>query len=518
MKGAFPPGLLLAAPASGAGKTVAALGLIRALRDAGLEVRAAKTGPDFIDAAFLAAASGAPAANLDAWMCRPGRKMRPRALPAGLARLRQRLLAPQPGGKRPDLWIVEGAMGLYDGGPGGSGGVAELAALLNLPVLLLLNVRGMGQSVAALAEGFLRHQPPGARPRFLGVICTHSGGAGHERLLREALASVLHAAKLPLLGFLPRADAPKIASRHLGLVEAREALPDMNLDGLGRWFAAHCDMAALLRALGLSAAATDGARGPETPKAATPAHAPAAFFPCRAHRTDRTAGRPRIGIARDAAFSFCYADLPALLVELGAEPVFFSPLEDAAPPEGCAGLYFPGGYPELHAGELAANAPMLAALRAFAARGLPVYGECGGYIYLMRELAADGRRHVLAGLLPLACHMGGRLAALGYREAAPLPGWLPELPGHAPLVVRGHEFHYASLDSPELPPGCAPLWRVRDAAGNKRPPEGCRVGRVAGSWLHLYPGGSRRFWRAWLQLTRAAAHNDTFPRPESPCP
>ena len=515
MKALFPPGLLVAAPGSGAGKTVATLGLIRALRGAGLEVRAAKTGPDFIDTAFLAAASGAPAANLDAWMCAPGRKKGPRGLPTGLGRLRHRLLAGV-GGRAPDLWVVEGAMGLYDGGPGGSGGAAELAALLDLPVLLLLNVRGMGQSVAALAEGFLRHRPRGGRPRFLGVLCTHTGGAGHERLLREALAPALRGEKLPLLGFLPRADAPKIGSRHLGLVEAREALPAMDLDGLGHWFAAHCDMEALLRALGLSASATGDASEPVTAKSATSAAPPAAFFPSRARRARRTAGRPRIGIARDAAFSFCYADLPALLAELGAEPVFFSPLADAAPPPDCAGLYFPGGYPELHAGELAANTSMLAALRALAAKGLPMYGECGGYIYLMRELEADGRRHALAGLLPLACHMGGRLAALGYREAEPMPGWLPE--GKSPCLVRGHEFHYASLATPELPKGCAPLWRVRDAAGKERAPEGCRVGRVAGSWLHLYPEGSRRFWRAWLALARAAAHNHTFPHPEFPCP
>lgn len=513
MKRPFPPGLLVAAPASSAGKTVATLGLIRALRGAGLEVRAAKTGPDFIDTAFLAAASDAPAANLDAWMCAPGRKRKPRRLPAGLGRLRGRLLAPLDGARRPDLWVVEGAMGLYDGGPDGSGGAAELAALLDLPVLLLLNVRGMGQSVAALAEGFLRHKPRAGRPRFLGLICTQSGGAGHEKLLREALAPVLRKEKLPLLGFLPRAGAPVIPSRHLGLVEAAEALAGLDLDGLGRWFAAHCDVAALLRALGLAMPCK--AAAPE----AIPAAAPA-FFPRRAGRSGR-AFRPRIGIARDAAFSFCYADLPSLLAELGAEPVFFSPLVDVAPPEGCAGLYFPGGYPELHAEALAANVPMLAALRALAARGLPVYGECGGYIYLMRELELEGRRHALAGLLPLACRMGKRLAALGYREATPLPGWLPE--ERSPILVRGHEFHYARLDSPDLPPDSEPLWRVTDAAGNMRPPEGCRVGRVAGSWLHLFPEGSRRFWKVWLELTREAAHPDTSPsalgpRPELPCP
>ncbi|MBD5418054.1 MAG: cobyrinate a,c-diamide synthase [Desulfovibrio sp.] len=514
MKGALPPGLLMAGTASGAGKTVAALGLIRALRRLGLEVAAAKTGPDFIDTAFLAQASGGAAANLDVWMCRAGAKARRRGVPAGLARLRRRLLSPVAGSK-PDVWVVEGAMGLYDGGPDGAGGAAQLAKALDLPVLLVLNVRGMGQSVAALAEGFLRHKLRGGRPRFLGLICTQSGGAAHEKLLHEALAPVLAREKLPLFGFLPRAGAPKLASRHLGLVEAREALEGRDLDGIGRWFAGHCDVAAILRALDV----------PQPQPAAAPTSSPrdsgsTAFFPFR-RRAGRTIGRPRIGIARDAAFSFCYADLPALLAGLGAEPVFFSPLADAAPPEGCAGLYFPGGYPELHAEALAANTAMVAALREFAGRGLPVYGECGGYIYLMREVQVGGARHALAGLLPLTCHLGDRLAALGYREAEPLPGWLPARPESekSPLVVRGHEFHYARLNHAELPPDCVPLWRVSDAAGEPRGLEGCRLGRVAGSWLHLYPEGSRRFWKAWLELTRAAERPDTKPQPpELPCP
>lgn len=498
MNAAFPPGLLVAGTASGAGKTVATLGLIRALRGLGLKVRAAKCGPDFIDTAFLAAASGAPAANLDGWMCSPGRTRQPRSLPRGLARVARRLLAPQ-AGNAPDLWVVEGVMGLYDGAPGGGGSAAQLAALLDLPVLLVLDVRGMGQSAAALAEGFLRHAPRGGRPRFLGVLCARSGGDAHEALLRRALAPALREARCRLAGFLPRADAPRLASRHLGLVEAREALAAMDLDALGRWFAAHCDLAGLLRDLGVAPPAHGPGLAPTAADDA--AGAAAGFFPFRGRRG------PRIGIARDAAFSFCYADLPALLAELGAEPVFFSPLADAAPPQGCAGLYFPGGYPELHAEALAANAAMLAALRALAARGIPIYGECGGYIYLMRELEADGRRHALAGLLPLACRLGDRAAALGYREAAPEPGWLPDgaSPATAPLLARGHEFHYARRTSDALPPGCAPLWRVRDGAGQERGPEGCRRGPVAGSWLHLYPEGSRAFWKAWLALARTAA-------------
>ena len=502
MKEIFPPGLLVAATASGAGKTVATLGLVSALRQLGLEVRAAKTGPDFIDPAFLAAVCNAPCANLDAWMCSPGSKRQPRSLPRGLGRLRRLLLTPQ-NGRKPDLWLVEGAMGLYDGGADGRGGTAQLASLLNLPVLLLLDAQGMGQSIAALAEGFLRHCPKGGRPGFLGVLCTHSGSSAHERLLAKSLAPVLASESLPLLGFLPRTGAPRLDSRHLGLVEACEALPGLDFDALGRWFSAHCDLHTLLQALGLSIpqATKIAARQVARPTVPLPATAPRknAFFP----QKHRSKSRLRIGIAHDAAFSFCYADLPALLAKLGAEAVFFSPLADAAPPPACAGLYFPGGYPELHAQELACNAPMLEALRSLAATGLPIYGECGGYIYLMRELATNGRSHALAGLLPLASRLGERLAALGYREAAPEEGWLACAAKSQNFLVRGHEFHYACLTDSQLPSECVPLWKVRDSSGKERGSEGCRLGNVTGSWLHLYPEGSRHFWACWLELAKA---------------
>ena len=243
--------------------------------------------------------------------------------------------------------------------------------------------------------------------------------------------------------------------------------------------------------------------------------------------------RLRVGMAWDAAFSFCYADLPPLLTEMGAELVFFSPLRDAAPPSGCAALYFPGGYPELHAPQLAANTPMLDALRALARNGLPIYGECGGYIYLMRSLrmaqrdGPDGQaEYPMAGLLPISCTLGQERAALGYRGAQALPGWLPPdrkagdkislktdtdlklgnpaLPRAPALAleqiwVRGHEFHYAREDHAPLPAHCGPLWDLYDSKGVFLRQEGCRHGSVAGTWLHCYPEGSRRFWRAWLK-------------------
>lgn len=500
------PGLVVAGTGSNAGKTVTTLALLCALRARGLRVHAAKSGPDFIDAAFHAALTDAPAANLDVWMCRearPGGGQAPlRRMPQGLARIFARMLRPDADGRHADLLLVEGAMGLYDGGAGGAGCTAQLAALLGLPVLLALNAHGLGQSVAALAEGFLRHRPAWAahagRPAFVGMVCTHVGGERHKKILRQALAPLTAQTGVPLLGLLPREGAPQLASRHLGLVEASESLPGLNRKALTAWLEAHCHVTALLRALG----APPGGVPAQMPAAAVAEAPPRRFFTPRPRRL-KAARRPRLGVAWDAAFSFCYADLPALLRELGAELHFFSPLRDDAPPSACHGLYFPGGYPELHAPALAANAGMRAALRALAKQGLPIYGECGGYIYLMRALRLNGQTYPMSGLLPLTCLMSGQRAALGYRAARALPGWpaacLPEPPGAArPLRARGHEFHYGRLEETALPATCAPLWQLSDSQGVLLGTEGCRRGSAAGSWLHLYPEGARRFWRAWL--------------------
>lgn len=527
-----PPGLVIGGTGSNAGKTTFTLALLCALRERGLTARAAKTGPDYIDAAFHAAITGQPAANLDTWMCReaaPSPGEHPlnsgRSLPAGLRRVFQRMTTSEnaadcghssaPDGPTPDLLVVEGAMGLFDGGHKGAGCTAQLADLLDLPVLLVLNAGGMGQSVAALAEGFLRHCPAWTRGRpvrFLGMVCTHVGSARHADLLREVLAPLGEKAGAPLLGLLPRQGAPELASRHLGLVEAREALPGVNRPALARWLEQHCDLDRLLTLAGAcrrgNAAATDSPARPEQTTAA-PRQSGRFFSPAPAQGPGKKRTLP-VGLAWDEAFSFCYADLPAVLRELGAEVLTFSPLRDAAPPAGCAGLYFPGGYPELHAGRLATNTAMHDALRALAGRGMPIYGECGGYIYLMRSLRMAGggdaradQAFAMSGLLPRSCALGEDKAALGYRAGLAVENWPEPAPQTAsrprPLWVRGHEFHYAREEQTPLPAHCAPLWRLHDSRGRFLRAEGCRLGSVAGSWLHCYPEGARRFWRAWLR-------------------
>lgn len=569
------PGLVIGGTGSNSGKTTLTLALLCALHERGLVARAAKTGPDYIDAAFHAALTGQPAANLDTWMCResaPSPAERPlrgggrpsSGLPAGLKRVFARMSAPcesRASGSTvstadvlpntwaetlPDIVIVEGAMGLFDGGHKGAGSTAHLAALLGLPMLLVLNAGGMGQSVAALAEGFLHHRPTwaGSRPlRFLGMVCTHVGTARHADLLRQSLAPLCKSAGVPLLGLMPRQGAPTLPARHLGLVEAREVLPGVDRKALAQWAEQNCNLdlllqkadAATLRRIPHTNTAIPAPQADNQPELSSgntaellppqpQAQAPAArFFPA-ASTAPRRGKRPlRIGLAWDEAFSFCYADLPAVLAELKAEVVTFSPLRDSAPPHQCAGLYFPGGYPELYAERIAANAEMHAALHSLAAQGMPMYGECGGYMYLMRSLLVNGLEYAMSGLLPRSCALGQAKAALGYRAALAHANWpTPSNPALSkptpssavpsssapsaavrPLWVRGHEFHYAQEQPDPLPAQCSPLWQLHDSRGLFLRADGCRMGSVAGSWLHCYPEGSRRFWRAWLGLCTA---------------
>ena len=528
------PGLVIGGTGSNSGKTTLTLALLCALHERGLVARAAKTGPDYIDAAFHAALTGQPAANLDTWMCResaPSPAERPLSagavfsarLPAGLRRVFDRMSLPgqplasattaQPANNGifvPDLVVVEGAMGLFDGGHKGAGSTAHLAGLLGLPLLLVLNAGGMGQSVAALAEGFLHHRPAWAKNKplsFLGMVCTHVGSARHADLLRQSLAPLCKSSGVPLLGLMPRQGAPTLPARHLGLVEAREVLPDLDRHALAQWAESHCTIDMLLQRAGagtlrrpLPAETTAQAPTPTAPLSppSTPPITLAARFFSPASTGKKRGTQPlRIGMAWDEAFSFCYADLPALLGELKAEVVAFSPLRDNAPPRHCAGLYFPGGYPELHAGRIAANTSMRSALHALAAQGMPMYGECGGYMYLMHSLRLNGQEYAMSGLLPRSCTLGQNKAALGYRAAQAQADWLPTAHSR-PLWVRGHEFHYAQEQPAPLPAGCSPLWQLHDSQGRFLRADGCRKGSVAGSWLHCYPEGSRRFWRAWL--------------------
>ncbi|CTQ50535.1 cobyrinate a,c-diamide synthase [Jannaschia donghaensis] len=360
------PGLILAAPSSGAGKTTITLGLLRALRNQGVAVRGAKSGPDYIDPRFHAAASGADCVNLDAWAMSP-------AMIAGLA-------------ATDDLLLIEGAMGLFDGAPpDGRGAVADLARQLNLPVVLIVDAARMAQSIAPLVAGFAAHDPA---VRIAGVILNRVGSARHEAMLRAACP-------LPVLGAVPRDPALAMPSRHLGLVQAAE---HPALDA----FLAHAativtDTLDLNAITTLAAPLPDASPGPIAPPA------------------------QRIALARDAAFAFSYPHLIDGWHRAGAEIAIFSPLADEAAPNADL-VILPGGYPELHAGRLAQNARFLASLQ-----NRTVHGECGGYMVMGDGLVdADGTRHAMAALLRLETSFATRKLHLGYREisadAGPFPG------------------------------------------------------------------------------------------------
>lgn len=427
-------GLIVAAPRSGSGKTTLVLAIVAALRRRGIVVGTAKSGPDYIDPAFHAFASGAPCPNMDAWAMAPEQLD---TVASAVAREAQ-------------LVLVESAMGLFDGveaAPGRSGAAADLAARYRLPVLLVLDVSGQSQTAAAVARGFALHDPA---VRIAGVVLNRVGSERH----RDGIARAMAVLPLPVLGSVPRDAAIALPERHLGLVQAGEqsGLPDL--------IARLADLAE--RCLDLDAILASAAP-------LSPAPSKAAFLPPPGQR---------VALAADAAFSFIYPHLVTAWRAAGAEIVPFSPLADEPPPEDCDACWLPGGYPELHAGRLAQAARFRAGIARFA-RTRPVHGECGGHMVLGAGLEdAEGERHAMLGLLGHATSFARRRLHLGYREARLLAASPLGPPG---AVVRGHEFHYASTTDPGHDP---PLAILSDASGRVLGPAGGRRGYVSGSFFH----------------------------------
>ena len=439
-KGTRMPALLIAAPGSGSGKTTLTLGLMAALRRRGLVVAPFKVGPDYIDPGHHAAICGRVSHNLDGWMC-------------GRQRVRQTFADAADG---VDIALIEGVMGLFDGISGGSeeGSSAEIAKWLGVPVLLVVDARSQARSFAALVKGFAAFD---AGLNLAGVIANRVGSDRHRQLLRESVAAT--PGLPPLLGCLPRNEEVGLPQRHLGLVTAADLPADTGFgERLADWVETHLDLDQLLRlATEASAVIKPVARSRSMP-----------------------AIRARIGIARDRAFCFYYPENLQLLEQAGAELVPFSPLSDADLPKGLDGIYLGGGYPELHAGQLAANHGLLGQLRRQAEAGLPIYAECGGFMYLCRSL--DERP--LVGVFPCAARMLPRRKALGYRqvelsEATPL--------GPVGTRARGHEFHYSEITAAESMTHCYRLGR-RD--GEALGTEGYRYKNVLGSYVHLHFGSN----------------------------
>ncbi|MBS0530993.1 MAG: cobyrinate a,c-diamide synthase [Proteobacteria bacterium] len=432
-----PRGILVSAPHSGSGKTTVTLGLLAALRRRGLDVRAAKAGPDYIDPAFHAAATGHASVNLDSW-----------AMPSDLL---DALMARTTHGA--DMIVIEGAMGLFDGVEGNrgrAGASADLAARYRLPVLLVVDVTAQAQSAAAVVRGFMTHE---ANVRIGGVILNKVGSPRHAQLISDAIAAL----GIPVLGAISRDATLTLPERHLGLVQAGEHGDlESRLAGLADMAESHCDLDAIL------ALATPFA---------VPGNASALALAL-------PPPGQRIALAQDAAFSFIYPHLLNGWRSAGAEIVPFSPLADQPPPDDCDVCWLPGGYPELHAGTLASAHRFRDALVRFAATH-PVHGECGGYMVLGESIEdASGVTHPMTGLLGHAASFHKRKLHLGYREAR----LLSDSPlGPAGMRVRGHEFHYASLVTAGHD---EPFAELIDAQGQPVPERGGRRGNVTGTFFH----------------------------------
>ncbi len=423
-------GLVIAAPASGAGKTLVTLGLLRALARAGKSVASAKAGPDYIDPRFHEAASGRVCFNLDGWA------------------MREDFLVHLAGhcAQDAELMLIEGVMGLFDGAAGGGGSTADLAVTLGLPVVLVVDAKSQGQSAAALVKGFAEFRD--ACP-IAGVIFNRVASAGHAAIVTDAVKPL----GIPVLGAVPEDREIIVPSRHLGLVQASEhEARDIVLDRAADLLTEGVDLGALA-----SLARPLGRKG-KTVKILPPLG-------------------QRIAIAKDEAFGFAYPHLLTGWREAGAQIMEFSPLADEAPDERADAVYLPGGYPELHAGKIAANSNFLQGLKGSAKRGALLYGECGGFMTLGEYLIdADGTRHQMAGLLPLGTSFASRGLKLGYRRlkhASTLP-W--------PEHLRGHEFHYSTL---HWQGEADALFEGEDSKGESLGGIGLRRDNVIGSYAHI---------------------------------
>ncbi len=409
------PAWLVSAPASGQGKTTVTAALARYHRNRGRCVRVFKTGPDFLDPMILERASGSPVYQLDLWMM-------------GEASCKK-LLYDAAG--EADLILIEGVMGLFDGEPSS----ADLVRAFGVPVLAVIDARAMAQSFGAVAHGLATYR---ADLPFAGVLANRIAGANHGRMLAQSLPDGLRYA-----GGLPRQPGMELPDRHLGLVQAQE------IDNLETRLNAG---AAMIEAAGITAL-------PE----------PVGFGPVALPPLAPLLEGVRIGVARDAAFSFLYPHNLDLLHAMGAELRFFSPLTDTSLPP-VDSLYLPGGYPELHLASLQNNHGMKAAVRAHTAAGKPVFAECGGMLYLLESLTdKDGNRAAMVGLLPGHAVMQKRLAALGLQEVT-----LPQ------GTLRGHTFHHSRLESPLTP-------HARAHGPHGEPGEAVyRSGRLLASYVHLH--------------------------------
>ncbi len=437
--------LIIAGTHSGCGKTTVTLGIMATLRQRNITVQPFKCGPDFIDPTLHHLITGQVSRNLDVRMCGPNYV--------------QQLVATH-APKAPAISVIEGVMGLFDGGEGSA---AELAALLQIPVLLVVDTRSMAESAAALVKGFESLDP---RIHVAGVLLNQVGSARHFHLISKAIQQHCQA---PILGSLPRRPTISLPSRHLGLHLGMEV--HLNRQALLTLIEEHVDMDRLLRI---------------AQQAQIPEVLPFSF----PHRPRQEARQMRLGLAWDEAFCFYYQDNLDMLTQAGAELVLFSPIHDQALPENLDGLYLGGGYPELHAAELAANQGLREQILAFSRAGRPVYAECGGFMYLTESLVdGAGQKHAMVGVYPVQAKMQPKLSSLGYRRVEMQCTTILAPQG---TVCYGHEFHYSNIDPmPEQVQRCFLLDDQRT--------EGYLMDKTLASYVHLHWGRTPERVQTFIQ-------------------
>ncbi|MFP4391605.1 MAG: cobyrinate a,c-diamide synthase [Desulfohalobiaceae bacterium] len=442
---------LLAGTHSGCGKTLVSLALMAYLRQQGLKVQPYKVGPDFIDPGHHQAVCSRASHNLDGWMLSRSCNLEIFRRYASSA----------------EVCVVEGVMGLFDGFSPvqESGSSAQMAKWLGLPVILVLDVRSMARSVAALVQGFANFDPD---LDLAGVICNRVGSQGHAELLRQSLE---HYQLPPAVAFLPPQSGLELPSRHLGLVTAQDR----------GWAAEEMDALSLWLREGLKEELFSSilASGKQPVFSLSQGLRPGKHF---AEKKTQTTSQIKIGVAWDQAFCFYYQENLRLLEQAGAELVYFSPLQDSQLPDQLQGLYLGGGYPELWARELAANRQMRSQIWDFASGNGVIYAECGGFMYLMQSITdLNGQGHPMVGFFQLQARMCEKFQALGYRQVTLLEDCILGCKGS---VLRGHEFHYSRIWQGQE--SCASIYAVQDRKGQDKDQAGWIKRNVLGSYIHLH--------------------------------
>lgn len=446
------PRIVIAATQSGSGKTTIVTGLLAALKEKGLKVQSYKVGPDYIDPGYHEIASGRPGHNLDTWLVTEEKLAEIFARTADDA----------------DIAIIEGVMGLYDGGKNGISSTASVAKLLDAPVLLVINAKSMGESAAALALGFKQYDPT---VNIAGVILNRLGSPTHRQMIEEALERL----DIPVFGAVGRNDKMNMPERHLGLLPVQENNSEAEVVAeIGRTVGASVDIEKII---GLAESA------------------PEIELPARNTLTEKR--RVRIAVARDDAFTFYYPESIYQLEISGAEIIPFSPLHDKEMPE-ADGLILGGGFPEMFASELYGNESMRASIGEAAKSGMPIYAECGGFMYLMKEMVDfDGNHFPMTGIIPSSVTMNKKLQTVGYVAATMEKDTVL---GRKGTVLHGHEFHFSSECAPENInpeeyPRAFTFQRMR-----KIPPylAGYAKDNILGSYLHLHFAGSPEAARSFV--------------------